>query len=57
MDKQISDMQEMIKILAQYKTLYLKNPTQAEITSILRQRKETRNAAPVQTQTLQSLFN
>ncbi len=59
-NSQLSDIQEMTMILAQYKSLYLKNPTQAEISSILKQRKENReeiiNAAQIPIQPIKQLF-
>ncbi len=53
---QLSDMQEMTQIYAQYKSLYLKVPTQAELSSILKQRKEIRNAAEIIIQPAKQLF-
>jgi hypothetical protein len=55
-NSQLSDIQEMTMILAQYKSLYLKNPTQAEISSIFKQRKEIRNSPQNPIQPIKQLF-
>ncbi len=55
-NSQLSDMQEMTMIFTQYKSLYLRIPTQAEISSILKLRKEIKNAAPTLSQTVKQLF-
>ncbi len=54
-NSQLSDMQEMTMIFTQYKNLYLQNPTQAEVSSILKQRKTARSAIPTEIQ-LKQLF-
>ena len=54
-NSQLSDMQEMTYIFTVFKSLYLRNPTQPEISKILKERKAVRNATE-STQPLKQLF-
>lgn len=54
-NSQLSDMQEMTMIFSAFKNLYLREPSQPEVSAILKERKQIRNATPP-TQELKQLF-
>lgn len=52
----MSDMQEMAHIVSIFKSLYLRNPSQIEISSILKERKLAREIKPAEEIQLKQLF-
>lgn len=55
-NSQISDMQEMTYIFSMFKALHLRNPTQAEISGIFKERKKARAEKPADKSKLRQLF-